>query len=279
MKRYMGIWVAWAACMVMPGNDVRAEWSKKPTMIQGFVRPAGDSQEKVRIEMVDEDQLKFLRQEIERAGQWTEMSPELGESRLWKLLEPTKWGHQPWLGIQTQVLNDDLASIFNVKEGVVVTQVMEKSPAMKAGVKTGDVITHLDKTAVNEVGKVREEILKRKVGEKVALTIVRSGKSMTLDLRLARHGEAEPPVVSDNWTGLALTLVKDQLQVKDIEGGSPADEAGFEVGDRLVEFQGEPLKDIKGFETQMEKMKGKKALVLIERDGRRSFVVIKTKGS
>lgn len=187
---------------------------------------------------------------------------------------------QPWLGVSMQELDEDLAAALQVKEGVVVTQVMDKSPAMKAGLKAGDVITKIDKTIVDDPGVLREEVMDHKVGDTVTLTVVRDGKTLTVDVRLARHGEAEPAAESsDNWMGLSVEAGKEGLVVSEVEEDGPADRAGVMAGDRLVEMQKEAVKDVKTFEAAVAKLKGKSVMLLVERHDQRRFILIKEKNS
>ncbi|HEX6188017.1 MAG TPA: PDZ domain-containing protein [Pyrinomonadaceae bacterium] len=76
------------------------------------------------------------------------------------------------IGIGTQTLSKQLAEYFGVSEGILVTSVNDNSPAAKAGLKAGDVITAADGEKVNSPGDISRAIGKKQDGP-VTLTVVR----------------------------------------------------------------------------------------------------------
>jgi serine protease Do len=76
------------------------------------------------------------------------------------------------IGIGTQTLTKQLAEYFGVSEGILVTSVNDNSPAAKAGLKAGDVITAVDGEKVNSPGDISRAIGKKQEGP-VTLTVVR----------------------------------------------------------------------------------------------------------
>lgn len=87
------------------------------------------------------------------------------------------------LGVNVQGLTPDLAEYFGVKDGVLVTGVTKESPAAKAGVKAGDVITSVNGNEVDDAGELRRQL--RTDDDKdtdVTLGIVRDKKPMTMNV-------------------------------------------------------------------------------------------------
>lgn len=76
------------------------------------------------------------------------------------------------IGISTQTLTKQLADYFGVSEGILVTSVTDNSPAAKAGLKAGDVITSVDGEKVDSPGDISRAINKKQDGP-VTLTVVR----------------------------------------------------------------------------------------------------------
>ena len=76
------------------------------------------------------------------------------------------------IGIGTQTLTKQLAEYFGVSEGILVTSVNDNSPAAKAGLKAGDVITAVDGEKVSSPGDISRAIGKKQDGP-VTLTVVR----------------------------------------------------------------------------------------------------------
>ncbi|HEV7904488.1 MAG TPA: PDZ domain-containing protein [Pyrinomonadaceae bacterium] len=85
------------------------------------------------------------------------------------------------IGITTQELTGQLADYFGVSErgGLLVTSVAENSPASKAGLKAGDVVTEVDGTQLRNAGELSRAINRRDEGE-VTLTIKRDRKTRTI---------------------------------------------------------------------------------------------------
>lgn len=87
--------------------------------------------------------------------------------------EPAKGG--AWLGVQ----------LADGDDGVTVGAVSEGSPAAKAGLKSGDVITKLSGKAVGSTGDIISRVRESAPGDKLKLTIQRDGKEENLDVTLA----------------------------------------------------------------------------------------------
>lgn len=91
------------------------------------------------------------------------------------------------LGVQVQPLNDQLGEYFGVTEGgVLVSGVTADSPAAKAGVKAGDVITKVNGDAVKDTGDLVSALADVKDDGAVTLDIVRDKKSATLKATIER---------------------------------------------------------------------------------------------
>ena len=92
-----------------------------------------------------------------------------------------------FMGILPQEVTPDIASGFgnpNLK-GVAVAQVEPNSPAQKAGLKVGDVITGINGTSVSDVNQFRLQIAGMPPGTKADLKIVRDGRDENVPVTLA----------------------------------------------------------------------------------------------
>ena len=100
-------------------------------------------------------------------------------------------GDAPWvwtlganrrIGVSTQTLSKQLADYFGVKDGgALITSVSENSPAAKAGLKAGDVITAIDGEKVTSPGDISQALNKKETGD-VTLTIMRDHNTRTITL-------------------------------------------------------------------------------------------------
>jgi len=84
------------------------------------------------------------------------------------------------IGVSTQALSKQLAEYFGVKDGgVLITSVTENSPAAKAGLKAGDVITAIDGEKVTSPGDLTRSLSKKETGD-VSLTVMRDKNVRTV---------------------------------------------------------------------------------------------------
>jgi serine protease Do len=88
------------------------------------------------------------------------------------------------LGVEGESLSGQLAAYFGVKEGVLVRNVASGSPAEKAGMKAGDVITKVDDSMVTSPSEVSAALRQRGERKTVQVTLMRDRKAMTLSVNL-----------------------------------------------------------------------------------------------
>ncbi len=108
-------------------------------------------------------------------------------AKVWKWEGPGKdgmmfpFGNHRRIGISTTQLTKQLAEYFGIgdSQGVLVTSVMDDSPAAKAGLKAGDVITAIDGEKVEDAGDLAQGINKKKDGD-VTLTLIRNKNQRTI---------------------------------------------------------------------------------------------------
>lgn len=101
---------------------------------------------------------------------------------------------RPYLGVVYIALTNDVAEQYglSVKRGAYIAPpaviggdpLVNDGPAEKAGLRAGDIITKIDGTAVDQTNSLSALINKRKVGDKVTLTVVRDGKEQKIDVTL-----------------------------------------------------------------------------------------------
>jgi serine protease Do len=100
-------------------------------------------------------------------------------------------GRSGRLGVRVETLTPQLADYFGTKEGVLVTTVDEDSPAAKAGLKAGDVITALNGRPIEDSGDLHRT-LRRRDGDELSIEIVRDRKAQTLKGKLEAPSPARP---------------------------------------------------------------------------------------
>jgi S1-C subfamily serine protease len=88
------------------------------------------------------------------------------------------------LGVEAESLGSQLAEYFGVKDGVLVRSVLKASPADKAGLKAGDVITKVDGAKVTTPGEVSGAVRSAKAKKSFAVDLVRDHHEMQMTVLL-----------------------------------------------------------------------------------------------
>jgi len=200
--------------------------------------------------------------------------------------------------VTIQPLTADLAKTFNVPqtEGALVSSVKEDSPAAKAGVKAGDVIVEFDGHKIGRTTDLSRIVAATPVGKAVTMKIVRDGKAVTLSPTIAKledreevaaAGEGEGKAQKGNL-GLAVepltpdiakelgTKQKQGVVVREVQEGSPADEAGIRPGDVITEVNRQPVKNAEDLKRAFDKRPpGQPSLVLVHREGAAVYLTLK----
>ena len=179
--------------------------------------------------------------------------------------------------------------------GGVVTQVEADSPASKAGLQIGDVITEIDGHKVNDAGELQVLIGQKQPGTKINLTVLRDGKTMSTPVTLEELGSrnAEGNSSSNEGSGKmrwGLGLgnltpdVRDQIQalrdlhgavIEQVQPGSPADNAGLQQGDIILEVNRHKIQSPGDVQQALSSVaKGQDALLLVWSNGGNSFRVL-----
>jgi len=95
---------------------------------------------------------------------------------------------RPWLGIIGLSITPEISRHYElpVERGVLVTKVVEGSPAQRAGVTAGDIILRINGTLIYRIEDLLKEIHDRKVGEKLEVIAVSRGMRRVFELTLGR---------------------------------------------------------------------------------------------
>ena len=181
-----------------------------------------------------------------------------------------------WLGVYNQNITPSMEATFGVKpgEGVVVSDVIADSPAQRAGILSGDVITRVDGEAMTTTDVLTHKISLLPVGTVVTLDIVRAKASMQVQVTLAERPSEEalasqsPAAGSQAVSKFGLTVgpitktIVQQLGLHSTQGvvimevasDSKAYWAGLEVGDVILEVNLEPIVTIADWSALVSQM-------------------------
>ena len=213
-----------------------------------------------------------------------------------KLIQFGKVTHG-YIGIGISDVTPDNSRFFHMDKavGAVVTQVEPASPGAKAGLKVGDVITQIDGKEVTDAGGLQVVVGEQNPGTTIHLQVMRDGKNITAPVTLEAMGKRDK---SENETsdasngkprwGIGLgditPDVRQQLQAPDnlhgavverVQPGSPADNAGLQQGDVILEVNRKPVHDAAEVKNALGSVpKGQDALVLVWSNGGNTFRVL-----
>ena len=121
-------------------------------------------------------------------------------------------GDRAFLGVDMEDLTEQLAEYFKVKHGVLVTEVYKDSPADKAGIKAGDIITRFEGKNIEESDDLSHYIGKKKTGDKVKLQVVRNGKSKSIEAELGKLEDYSQISKDLKDVEIDLRMLEEQLQ-------------------------------------------------------------------
>ncbi|MDI6781790.1 MAG: DegQ family serine endoprotease [bacterium] len=197
-----------------------------------------------------------------------------------------------WLGIYIQNIDETLAKHFKVdpESGVLVADVMKDSPAQKAGIKRGDIITMVNGRKILTPSDLQSEILEKEVGEKVEVTVLRDGKKDVYEIVLEemdKDGEGSDLSADEHgWRGMTLQDITPEIAssfklpskvqgviVTRVEPKTPAAESQIQKGDVLVGINNQSIDSLDRFNEIAKQIQDKEDIILVIKRGRHTFFV------
>lgn len=173
-----------------------------------------------------------------------------------------------WLGVQIQPVTDDIAESLGLAEskGALVTEPQDDSPAGKAGMESGDVVTAVDGETIKDPRDLARRIANVKPGKEVDLTVWRDGESRSIsvtiealkDVKKASVEDDSPASTNDGESlkqfGLMVKPAEDAkgLEIVSVEPESLAAERGFTQGDIIVSVNNVAVQSAKDVASAVE---------------------------
>ena len=196
-----------------------------------------------------------------------------------------------WIGVSIQEITQDLAKEFGTVDttGALVADVMEDSPAAKAKLERGDVITLYNGVPIRDPGQLRALVAETPPGRNVTLSILRDKKSQDVTLAIGElpkeltktgrrdsaSGKGEHALtgitvenVPNQSEGVGRSKVQAGVVVREIEEDSAADRGGVRIGDIIREINRKPVKDVRDFERLTSKLSPNAPVLLLLNRGK-----------
>jgi serine protease Do len=209
-----------------------------------------------------------------------------------------------YIGVNIQEITAERAKALKLKDeaGVDVTRVEPESPAEKAGIKAGDVITEFNSQHVEGIEQFSRMVRETPAGREVKLSILRAGAAQTIPVKIgSRHVNpiegmlnavpfnrepAPSNVMPDvprsrmSWRSGVLGIeaeslsgqladffgVKDGILIRAVTRGGAADKAGMRAGDVIVKVADSKVATPSDVSTRLQVLAGKSTTVVIVRD-------------
>jgi len=207
-----------------------------------------------------------------------------------------------YLGVGAQNITPTLAETLGIegKHGALIADVQPNSPAAKAGLKNGDVITAVNGEAVEDANRLTFSVGAIPPGTKVELDVLRDGKTKTMKVTTAERPasasrnsgeEAAPEALASNdegvLNGVAVDDIAPQMRnqlnlparlkgavITNVDPESAAARAGLRAGDVILEINKKPVASAQDAVELSAKAEGKKTLLRLFSRGSTIFVVV-----
>ena len=196
-----------------------------------------------------------------------------------------------YLGTTVQKITPEIADSLGVKQqrGALVADVVRGSPAERAGIKTGDIITEFNSKEVKDSTELPGLVARVAPGTGTSIKVLRDGKEMTLaitvgemkDTEVAASGQqgelglAVQPVTPEVAQSLGLDRAEG-LVITEVKPGSAADDAGLREGDLITQINRRPVKNLADYNREMaQSKKGQSVLLLVRRGDSSVFLALK----
>jgi len=198
-----------------------------------------------------------------------------------------------WLGVYIQEITHEIAQSFNLKKpvGALVSQVIENSPAERAGFKAGDVILSFNQKPIIDSSDLPPLVGRVPVGTKVKVIILRNGDKKSLQVTIDELPTESKPVAStrskpsvSNRLGVEVIDLDDEtlnrlgrgVLIRSVVPGSAADRAGLVSGDILLQLNRKNVKNVADFRKKVANLPtGRMIPVLVHRQGADQFIVMR----
>jgi serine protease Do len=201
-----------------------------------------------------------------------------------------------WLGVYIQNVSAELAEKFQLEksQGVMVTNVMDDSPASHAGIEKSDVIVTFDGKSVKDVKHLRNLVAEVEPGKAVVVTVIRDGEKQDIEVTIGemptdKEQPAKPMergriekgrlgvIVQDVDEEMAEKFMLEKPQgalVSSVADASPAEAAGIKEGDIIVAFDGQTIEDSKQLRNLIDETETGKKIITVVRDGKKQDIEV-----
>jgi len=206
-----------------------------------------------------------------------------------------------WLGVAIQDLSSELAAQFGISDtkGVLVSDVMEDSPAKKAGFERADVIVEYDGKPMDSPTHLRNAVAQTPIGKRVSVKLIRDKKPKTIEVTIVEQPKSlGQPGVEESRESAAATGILSDIDVRElneelasryglkstdrgvvvirVKSGSTAEEMGVREGDLILEVNRKAVTSLKSYDQAASGLaKDQAVLLLLKRKGQAIYLTLR----
>lgn len=183
-----------------------------------------------------------------------------------------------WLGLELQDLDTSLREALTLPEGVqgpLVNGVRPESPASRAGIRRGDVVTRFERFPVRSVREFYDALDRVTNGQQVRIEVWRDDRSVPLETRAEALPEGLVEEIAERLLGLRMTSDGSGFRVESVREGSNAARIGLQPGDLVLRLNGLVLNDDGSLRSAVLNLRGRdRALLVVQRGAGRYHVTL-----
>lgn len=206
---------------------------------------------------------------IKTTSRFTKLLKELPKS-------PEETNSKAWLGIETQPLTKDLAIYWGIeeREGIVISTIIENSPADEAGLSEGDIITSINSVKISvsedyQIESFRNLIREYEPNEKAIFTVIRDGEDQIFNVKFGEIPKSSFFAEEFKSEEFGITVVEitfdlrrtfnlessaQGVYVADIEPASWVSLAGISLGDVIQKVNSDEIENVTDFKNAIAKV-------------------------
>ncbi|MFQ6607943.1 MAG: DegQ family serine endoprotease [Fidelibacterota bacterium] len=199
-----------------------------------------------------------------------------------------------WLGVYIQDVDDGIARALGLddRQGVIVTRIVEGSPAEDGGMEVEDVIVEFDGTKIRDAAHLKNVVSSTSPGSRSVVKVIRNNRKKTIRVNLVELPKDVTVFASVRDRSRSLGILAQELTdewrrrlrldediqgvvVTDIDNRSPAAKAELQVGDVIKRIGDTVIRDLKDFRSAVDSLgEGESVLFLVLRQGYARFITV-----
>jgi len=176
-----------------------------------------------------------------------------------------------WLGVSVQEITPEMVEYFNLpdRKGGLIAAIFPDSPAQKAGLKEGDIITSVDGKEINTLHDILKHVNKIEIGAVARVDIIRDKVKKRIKVKIEKKPQTvgateknifEVPAQSEKWRGIKVLNITDNIAgelgledkvgvvIVEVARSSTGHKAGLRKGDVIREINKTKIKNLIDYE-------------------------------